>query len=119
MNKKGIFETVFVLFFISLMAYVLSISFEMKAKDEPVEHEKELMYIEKYYSYGNFYFMFESVTDEKYYGVEVTAWEFDRLNINKDEIFKVQSRESNGNIEIFFMEEWTKLHDIRSYAKTR
>ncbi|KEK11022.1 hypothetical protein EP18_13680 [Lysinibacillus sphaericus] len=119
MNKKGIFETVFVLFFISLIAYVISISFEMTAKDEPIEHEKELMYIEKYYSYGNFYFMFESVTDEKYYGVEVTAWEFDRLNFNRDEIFKVQSRESKDKMEVFFMDEWTKLQEIQSYAKTR
>ncbi|PIJ95793.1 hypothetical protein [Lysinibacillus sphaericus] len=119
MKKKVISETILFLLFLCIVAYVLSIIFEVTAEEEYVELEKELMYIEKYHSYGRFYLMFESDTDEKYYGVEVTAWEFDRLNFNKDEVFKIQSRESNGNIEIYFMEEWTKLQEIQNYAKTR
>ncbi|MFI2128765.1 hypothetical protein ACH434_01795 [Lysinibacillus fusiformis] len=63
--------------------------------------------------------MFESIEDEKYYGIKVSGWDYDRINLKSNEKIKLQTK-GNGNFkEALFMNEWTKLREINNYAKTK
>lgn len=87
-------------------------------KNEPFI-EKDLVYIEKYSQHGRLYLMFESIEDKKYYGIKVSGWDYDHINLNNNENFKLQTK-GNGNFkEVLFMDEWTKLREINNYAKTK
>ncbi|MEY2373410.1 hypothetical protein [Lysinibacillus capsici] len=63
--------------------------------------------------------MFESIEDEKYYSIQVNGWDYDHVNLNSNKNLKVQIKEDGYFTEILFMDEWTKLREIESYAKTK
>ncbi len=109
---------VFIILFIPLVMYMFFLLFEYDFGNKPVT-EKDSVYIEKYSQHGCLYLMFESIEDEKYYGIKVSGWDYDHVILNSNENLKVQTK-GNGNFkEVLFMDEWTKLREINNYAKTK
>lgn len=118
-RRDKISKYVITILFIPLLVYMVFLLFEYEyLKNEPII-EKDLVYIEKYSQHGRLYLMFESIEDEKYYGIKVSGWDYDHVNLNSNENLKLQTK-GNGNFkEVLFMDEWTKLREINNYAKTK
>ncbi|MED4886579.1 hypothetical protein [Lysinibacillus fusiformis] len=117
-RRDRLSKYVIIILFIPLVVYMVFLLFEYDFENEPFI-EKDLVYIEKYSQHGRLYLMFESIEDEKYYGIQVNGWDYDHVNINSNKNLKVEIK-GNGNFkEVLFMDEWTKLHEINNYAKTK
>ncbi|QTB28857.1 hypothetical protein [Lysinibacillus sphaericus] len=118
-RRDRLSKYIIIILFIPLVVYMVFLLFEYDyLKNEPFI-EKDLVYIEKYSQYGRLYLMFESIEDEKYYGIKVSGWDYDHVNLNSNENLKLQTKGHGNFKEVLFVDEWTKLREINNYAKTK